>query len=139
MKLNRPFNRKWFITPLIIALLAVLVPTAIVFAIALKDPTIAMNGVNDSQLTVGMHATDDSTRLMDTGFTPTIFTPSSNAGQMLIVIVLVFIAFSILLILYLVETKRHPIYILLTIAILIYTALALLPIINSMVNNLLGY
>ena len=135
----RKRNNKTIAIILAVILALCLVPVAIVVASALNQPTIGMTGVNNSQLTVGMHATDDSTRLMDSGSTPSILNPSSPAGQMTIVTVIIFLVLAILLILYEVETHRHPIVILLTIGILIYVALALLPAINIMVRNLLGY
>ena len=130
--------------PRIIVIMAVmavlcLIPPAIVLASALNDPTIGMTGVNNSQLTLGMHATDDSTRLLDNSGHPTILNPSSPAGQLAIIIPLIFIFLGILLIWYLIETKQSGIKILVVIAVLIYVLLALLPSINDIVRNLLGY
>jgi hypothetical protein len=115
-----------------------LIPVSIVLASALSSSTMGMTGVNNSQLTVGMNAIDNSTRLMDNSSHPTILNPSSGAGQMAVVTVLIFLAFAILLVLYEVETQRPPLVILLTIGVLIYMALALLPAINTMVTTLLG-
>jgi len=98
-----------------------------------------MNGVANSQLTLGRNAADDSTRLMDSIWNPAIVHPDSAEGQMAVVTVIIFLAFSILLILYELETKRKPLVILLTIGIIIYTAFALLPAINDILRNVLGY
>ena len=116
-----------------------LIPISIVMASALTQTTIGMNGVANSQLTLGRNAADDSTRLMDSIWNPAIVHPDSAEGQMAVVTVIIFLAFSILLILYELETKRKPLVILLTIGIIIYTAFALLPAINDILRNVLGY
>jgi hypothetical protein len=138
LAIYRKKNHKTIALTMAVVCVLCLIPITFVIASALTDPTIGMNGVNNSQLTVGRTGVNGSDQLIDNGSHSTILNPSSGAGQLAVTTVIVFMAFSILLILYEIETKKKPIYLLLTIAILIYIALALLPNINSIVNNLLG-
>ena len=138
LAMYRKRNNKTITIIMAVVIALCLIPISIVVASALNQPTIGMTGVNNSQLTIGMHALDDSTKLIDNGINPATVSPSSGAGQMAIVTVLVFLAFAILLILYEIETKKPALIILLTIGVLIYMALALLPAINNMVTHLLG-
>jgi hypothetical protein len=65
-------------------------------------------------------------------------TPTSVMENMSPVIVLVYLAFAILLVLYMVEQKVAPLKILITVGVLIYVALALLPAVNSFATTVLG-
>jgi hypothetical protein len=65
-------------------------------------------------------------------------TPASVMENMSPVIVLVYLAFAILLVLYMVEQKVAPLKILITVGVLIYVALALLPAVNSFATTVLG-
>jgi hypothetical protein len=139
MELTLKRNNYNIITLIMVALVLCLIPISIVIASALTQTTIGMNGVINSQLTVGRNAADDSTRLMDSIWNPAIVHPDSAEGQMAIETEIIFVAFAILLILYEVETKEKPLVILLTVALIIYMAFALLPAINDILRNILGY
>ena len=129
-----------YIKVAIIIAICSLIPFTVVLASAIMSQlTMGMNGVNNAQLTLGMEAFDDSTRLMDSDYHPLILNPSSALGQMAIETVLIFLAFSILLIFYELETRKKPLVILFTIALIIYTAFALLPAINDILRSLFGY
>ena len=137
LAIYRKTNNHHIITIMMVVICIVLmIPSIVVLASALTDPTIGMTGVNNSQLTVGMTGINHDDLLLD--YNPADWHINPSDQPLLIVIPLVFLAFSILLIFYMLETKQHPLKILLTIGILIYIALALLPNINNIVNSLLG-
>jgi hypothetical protein len=135
---KRQFNQWISTTVLLVICLMLFVPSVIAFASALNQPTIGMTGVNNSQLMLGMHATDDSTRLIDSSGHPSSLNPSSPAFQLGSMLPLIFIVLAILLILKMLDEGKLNIKVLILIGILIYLALAFLPNIQQAITNLLG-
>ena len=133
---NKKLNKKLILIPLLILCLLMAVPSSIVFANALTDPTIGMTGVDNSDLTVGMSGVSESDFLIDFD-NPGHINPSSSVYPVMMIVPLIFFLLAILLILDMVfsglDIKK-----LIIVAILIVIALALLAGVNFSTNSLLG-
>ena len=130
-------NKKLWLIPLIGFCLIMLVPSSIVFANAFTQPTIGMNEVTDSDLTVGMTGITSSDRLIDFGNNGHI-NPTSVGFPVMMLIPLIFFFLALLLLLAMVFGEGLNIKGLIMVAILITIALALLASVNFSVNTLVG-
>jgi hypothetical protein len=125
-----------FVVVMAVLCIVCIIPTAIVFASAITDPTIGMNGVNGSQLTVGMTGVEHSDLLLD--YNPADWHINPSEQPSLLIIPLVFFAFALLLLIDMAFSKDKDIKKLIYAAILIMMALALLQGVQFNVNSLLG-
>jgi len=113
-----------------------LIPTMIVFASALTQPLVGMNGVNNSGLTIGRTGSNNSNLTLDKGNTGGHINPSQYPLFPIIPIVLFMVSLLIIVIFILQENKdiRFLIYA----GIIIIFALLLLSLVQTNINALLG-
>ena len=131
-------NKRWVLTFLFLICMVGLIPSFVVFANALTDPTIGMSGVNDSQLTVGMTGVNNSNLLIDFNASDWHINPSSSVYPVMMAVPLIFFIVALLFILGLAFNPELNIKGVLIVALLIFVALALLVFVNSQTNSLLG-
>jgi hypothetical protein len=123
---------------MVVACVFCLIPLSIVMASALTDPTIGMNGVNNSSLTVGRNALDDSTRLLDNDAADWHISPSDSVYPIMILVPFVFLVVALLLLIQMALSEDKSIKNLIYAAILIIIALSMLSGIQFSINSLLG-
>jgi hypothetical protein len=121
---------------MVVLCIVCIIPTAIVFASAITDPTIGMSGVNNSDLTVGMTGVENSDLLLDNNPADWHINPSEQ--PLLLIIPLIFFALALLLLIDMAFSEDKNIKKLIYAAILIIMALALLSGVQFNVNNILG-
>jgi len=127
------------IIPLILLVLSImlLIPSAVIFASALTQPLIGMNGVNNSGLTVGMNGITSSDRLIDFGDSGNL-NPDSPSFRLAGLLPLIILVVAILLLINMVFAEEVKLKNIIFAAVLILLALAFLVTIQSNVTGLLG-
>jgi len=125
--------------PLVLLFLSVilLIPSAVIFASALTQPLIGMNGVNNSGLTVGMNGVTSSDRLIDFGDSGNL-NPNSPAFHLANLLPLIILVVAIFLLLNMLFAEEVQLKNIIFAAVLILIALAFLVSIQSNVTDLLG-
>jgi len=134
MELAIKRNRMKVIT--IISILMCLIPTMIVFASALTQPLVGMNGVGNSGLTVGRTGSNNSNLTLDKGSTGGHVNPSQYPIFTFIPILLFLVSVLVIIIFALSETK--DIRILVYAGIIIIFFFLLFSLVQSNINSLLG-
>jgi len=130
-------NKKYFLIPLIVICISILVPVSIVFANSFTYPFVGMSGVNNSELTIGRTGVGTSDFLIDFD-APAHINPSSPSYPVMIIIPLVFLAVAILILAKLVFSEDIDLKILIIAAILVIIAISMLVSMQSQITSLIG-
>jgi hypothetical protein len=135
--MRKQSNKKWFLIPLIVICLTILVPVSIVLANSFTYPFVGMSGVNNSNLTIGRTGVGTSDFLIDFD-APAHINPSSPSYPVMIIIPLVFLAVAILLLVKMALSDDLDLKMLIIIGIMIIISIAMLISMQSQITTLIG-
>jgi heme/copper-type cytochrome/quinol oxidase subunit 4 len=135
--MRKQSNKKWFLIPLIVICLTILVPVSIVFALAFNQPEVGMLGVNNSSLTIGIAGSAISDYLIETR-NPSLIYSDSPSYPMLIIIPLIFVVVALLLLVKMAFSDDLDLKMLIIIGIMVVIAIAMLISMQSQITTLIG-